>query len=74
MKRLVIALLLVCAITVMAQQPQTTNKWEYKFEHKVSEKRANELAAQGWELTAIGNEAEGVMASIPFMVFKRPVL
>jgi len=71
MKRYVVALLLICAITVMAQQPQTPVRWEYKFEYKVSEKKANELAGQGWELMTIGNEAGGTLAAVPFMVFKR---
>lgn len=72
MKTLIIFILLcaICVIGIGASQPQQ-RAWEYKFEYKVNEKKANELAAQGWELTAVGNEASGTMASIPFMVFRR---
>lgn len=69
MKRYVIALLLVCAITVMGQHPQPTNKWEYKIEQKCfDEKRINDLGASGWELAGFDEQERGGWHCI----FKRP--
>lgn len=73
MKSLLIVLLLaVSLLSVSATGRPTPPTWEYKFEYKVNERRANDLADQGWELTVIGNEAgTGTMAAVPFMVFRR---
>lgn len=72
MKRLLfILVLVVVSIGATAQTSRPT--WEYKFEYKVSEKKANEMASQGWELMAVGNESGGMAASsVPFMIFRRP--
>lgn len=71
MKRLVIALLLVCAITVMGQQPQPTVKWEYKFVYDCNEKKATALGLEGWELTAIQSTGPGLANNVATYVFKR---
>lgn len=71
MKRLLIALLLVCAITVMAQPPQATNKWEYKFVYECNEKKAAALGQEGWELAAIQSTGPGIGNNVPTYVFKR---
>ncbi len=42
-------------------------QWEYKVENGVSEKKFNELGAQGWELTSCGQMGGG----LPYYVFKR---
>jgi hypothetical protein len=46
-------------------------RYEYKFEHAPTEKRANELAADGWELIAV--ESAGAGRIVPTYVFKREV-
>lgn len=43
--------------------------FEYKFEDGCTEKRANELGAQGWELAGI--QAQGGMRISPIYVFKK---
>ena len=56
MKRILITFALVCSIlsvSAIPQQPKTT-LWEYKFEYKMNEKKANDLGSQGWELSADG--------------------
>lgn len=46
--------------------------WEYKFEYSASEKKANELGLQGWELVAIQSPSTaGFGNNIPTYVFKR---
>ena len=45
--------------------------WEYKFEYKMSEKKANELGADGWELAAIESTGPGMTHNVPTYVFKR---
>lgn len=72
MRNYLLALTLIIAIFSIAHtQTQThAQQWEYKFEFKVNEKRANDLAAQGWELVDIGTENAGNM-SVSFMAFRR---
>lgn len=73
MKRILLSLTLVLSILTIAwanQQPKT-QQWEYKLEFKISEKKANELAAQGWELVGAGSENAGPV-SVSFLMFKRP--
>lgn len=51
-------------------KPQT---WEYKFSYDCNEKRANSLAAEGWELVAIeGTSGAGLGHNVSAYVFKRP--
>lgn len=71
MKRYVIALLLVCAITVMGQQPASRDQWEYKFLYECNEKKADSLGQEGWELTAIQSTGPGIGNNVPTYVFKR---
>jgi hypothetical protein len=53
-----------------APAPQT---WEYKFEYKMNEKKANQLGAEGWELAAIvSTSTAGIGTNVPAYVFKRP--
>lgn len=62
MKTTLIAVLIaVLSIIVFAQAGQTPAPvvsnppvvWEYKYENRPSEEKANQLGADGWELTAI---------------------
>lgn len=72
MKRYLIALLLACAITVMGQQRQSQQTWEYKFLYECSEKKANSLGQEGWELSGIQSTGPGLGNNVPTYVFKRP--
>lgn len=71
MKHLLVALLLVCAITVMGQQTPTRSAWEYKFLYECNEKKINALGQEGWELTAIQSTGPGPGDNVPTYVFKR---
>lgn len=64
------ALLLIALFTVsaMPQKPQT---WEYKFQFQCDEKKANNLAAEGWELVNMTSSGVG-MATAVNCAFKRP--
>lgn len=59
MKKLIItaALLALALLSLAFVQPKPV-QWEYKTEHHgtMSEKKLNELGAEGWELVAIGRE------------------
>ena len=68
---LLVAILIVtilCAGFVF-QNSTKPSQYEYKFEYAASEKKANELAAQGWELVAI--ESPGANHPVATYVFKR---
>lgn len=67
---IVVLLLSVIVATGLTSQPQKA--WEYKLEFKMSEKKANELGAQGWELAAIeSTSTAGIGNNVPVYVFKR---
>ena len=69
MKRnLLITLALITALFLVGWQVQKP-QYEYKFEYSIKEKRANELAAQGWDLIAVGTE--GTTVNVAVFVFKR---
>jgi hypothetical protein len=73
MKRIVLTLVLIVGILLTvgwSQQARAT--WEYKFEYKMNEKKANELGVQGWELAAIeSTSSAGIANNVPVYVFKR---
>lgn len=73
MKTLIIFILLcaVCAIGIGASQTKQSS-WEYKFLYECSEKKANSLGQEGWELTAIQSTGPGIGNNVPTYVFKRP--
>lgn len=51
MKQRVLALaLLVGILLTVGWTQQAHATWEYKFEYKMNEKKANELGSQGWNL------------------------
>lgn len=58
-------------VTIAASQPQRST-WEYKLEYKMSERKANELGAQGWELAGIESASgTGLAGNVPTYIFKR---
>lgn len=70
MKRYLLASLLVLLILSVSAWTQVSKpQYEYKFEYSIKEKRANELAAQGWELIAVGTE--GTTINVAVFVFRR---
>ena len=46
-------------------------QWEYKFVYRCDEKKANEFAGQGWEMSAMSETAYGSIG-VATCVFKRP--
>lgn len=64
-----LALVLVVLLTVGAQQPRT--QWEYKFVYQCDEKKTNNLAAEGWELTDMSMASYGSIG-VATCAFKRP--
>ena len=67
---LCLSLYFVTSKSQAAPAPQT---WEYKFEYKMNEKKANQLGAEGWELAAIeSTSTAGISNNVPTYVFKRP--
>lgn len=71
MKNILITLMLTLGLlfTVAAQQPRTN--WEYKFEFNLSEKKANSLGAEGWELVTASSAGSGLASNVETFVFKR---
>jgi hypothetical protein len=64
--------LLVIAVLLFAGFAQTSKpQYEYKFENNISEQKANELGAQGWELVAAPTVISGGMHNVVAYVFKR---
>ena len=72
MKRWTLLFILCLCITAFAQTNNSAHQsFEYKIEYKLSEKKANELGAQGWELVAMGSTGSGSSSNIIEYVFKR---
>lgn len=71
MRIILIVSLVLCFLSVGAwsKSPAPVN-WEYKLEYKINEKRANDLASQGWELVGAGTDNAGTM-NVGFLIFKR---
>ena len=53
---ILIAVLVFIVFAQNGNNPQIV--WEYKFENRPNEKKANELGLQGWELVAIQNATD----------------
>jgi hypothetical protein len=62
---ILILIVLVFGVAVNSQN-QADKIFEYKFEYSISEKKANELGAKGWELASSHQEG-----NISTFVFKR---
>lgn len=59
MKRnLITACLVLLILSVSAWTQVSKPQWEYKIEYNATEKKLNQLAAQGWELIAVSPDAE----------------
>lgn len=75
MKRMILGLVIVGFVMITAGQPikqvENTQQWEYKFDFSTTEKKANELGSQGWELVAIQSTGPGLGNNVSTYVFKR---
>lgn len=72
MKNKIYISLLVALVLVVVGWQASPTKYEYKFDFNTTEKKCNELSAQGWELVAIAGQGGGSMSSnITEFVFKR---
>jgi hypothetical protein len=72
-KLLIIVLVIASSLVALGATFQSSSKttWEYKFEYSPSEKKVNELGAQGWELAAIQSTGPGLGNNVATYVFKR---
>lgn len=70
-KKTVVAsvLLAICLFTLSAS-PQPPKGWEYKFQYQCDEKKANQLADEGWELVNMTASGSGMTTAIN-CAFKR---
>lgn len=67
--KLLLLILLLAVLTLGARF--STPTYEYKFEYSPSEKKANQLGMEGWELVAIQGTGPGLGNNVPTYVFKR---
>lgn len=72
MKTVLLISICLLFLSVGAFSAPTPVGYEYKFEYKMNEKKANELGSLGWELAAIESPSTaGVANNVPTYVFKR---
>ena len=71
MKNLILFLVLCLSVLSISAIAQPRKTWEYKFQYNVSEKKANDLGEQGWELVTIGALGSGLTSNVETFVFKR---
>lgn len=71
--RILLAALLLASLLCVGfiYRAQTRQQYEYKLEYSPKEKKVNQLAAEGWELVAVGAESSTTVTMSVF-VFKRP--
>ncbi len=68
-----IAVLLVGSLNLFRARSAPAQSFEYKFEYKCSEKKANSMAAEGWELVSYATTYLSAGAgSLDTCIFKRP--
>jgi hypothetical protein len=76
MNKAILLILLVILVSALSLGQATKEKtssaqWEYKFDYSASEKKANELGSQGWELIAIQSTGPGLGNNVATYVYKR---
>jgi hypothetical protein len=73
MKHKTFLLIALCLIVLLvAGFTLQKTQWEYKFEYNLSEKKANALGAEGWELVTASSTGSGPTSNVETFVFKRP--
>jgi hypothetical protein len=70
MKNLILFLALCLSVLTLSAASQPQKTWEYKFEYKCTDKKANEFAAEGWELTGFSSTSYSGL-SMMTCAFKR---
>jgi hypothetical protein len=70
MKTLILILML-CIVSIGSTYQPEPKIWEYKFLYQCDERKANNLATDGWELTEMSMTAYGSLG-VATCVFKRP--
>jgi len=68
-KKILIAALLLVSVVSTGFQVRSIQKWEYKIEYNASEKKLNQLGAEGWEL--VGASPEASTSNLTGFYFKR---
>lgn len=70
---IIVAVLLVVTVTLgFTFKTPTAQQWEYRFAGSMTENKANELGAQGWELVTVDSKPMMGGGAIGNYVFKRP--
>jgi len=74
-KLTIITLLVALAASLYFARPGShaapAQIWEYKFQYQCDEKKANNLAAEGWELVNMTASGSGMTTAVN-CAFKRP--
>lgn len=66
MRIILIVSLCLAFLSVGAFSAPAPVAWEYKFEYKCNEKKANELGAQGWEIVSMAPGNTGLFTDCAF--------
>lgn len=66
MRIILIVSLCLLFLSVGAFSAPAPVAWEYKFEYKCTEKKANELGAVGWELVNVSDGTTGIFSTCAF--------
>jgi len=69
-KLITLSILLLITLFTVSALPQKPQTWEYKFQFQCDEKKANDLAAEGWELVNMTASGSSVTTAVN-CAFKR---
>jgi hypothetical protein len=71
--KIVLAVLLLVCLVTFGFQVRPTQRWEYKVEYHgtISEKKLNELGAEGWELVSTEISIKNGDSNVTSFYFKR---
>lgn len=71
--KILVTLLILACLFGFAFQSRPAQKWEYKVEYHgtISEKKLNELGAEGWELASTEISIKNGDSNITSFYFKR---
>jgi len=68
--KLLFVLAIICFVCLSAKPQSKPSSWEYKFQYQCTDKKANELAAEGWELVNMTASGSGMTTAVN-CAFKR---
>jgi hypothetical protein len=63
-KLTICALSIICFVSLSATPQTKPAQWEYKFQFQCDEKKANNLAAEGWELVNMTASGSGMTTAV----------